>query len=76
MNTDPPPQAQPMDPGKPHPAPRGVMPTPPSAGPADTIPELPSVPSEAPPSANHNDGGDDLDFDELSKRFEDLKKKK
>lgn len=71
-----PPPAQPGPPSKPEPAPRGAMPPPKVGGPEDTIPELPSVPSDTLPSVNNGDGGDDLDFDELSKRFEDLKKKK
>lgn len=40
-----------------------------------TLPELPSVPSDnpvAPPSSH--DG--DIDFDDLTRRFEELKKKK
>ncbi|XP_071824044.1 uncharacterized protein [Apostichopus japonicus] len=72
----PPPQAQPMDPGKPHPAPRGVMPTPSSSWTSRHDTRTPISAFRGSPSANHNDGGDDLDFDELSKRFEDLTKKK
>lgn len=56
---------------KPTPAPR--------TGPADTLPELPSVPSgslagdDAPSGST---GGDDVDFDDLTRRFEELKKRK
>ncbi len=42
-----------------------------------TLPELPSVPDTLPASsfgANANTS-DDIDFDDLSRRFEDLKKK-
>jgi vacuolar protein sorting-associated protein IST1 len=56
---------------------------PPSSGAAraaqqyDTIPELPAVPTSSfPPSASAKAGGDDVDFDDLSKRFEELKKRK
>lgn len=37
------------------------------------LPELPSVPSDTPPSSTH---GSDIDFDDLTRRFEELKKKK
>ena len=44
------------------------------------LPELPTVPSDTPPNDStpdqKNDEDDDLDFDDLSRRFEALKKKK
>ena len=45
------------------------------------LPELPSVPTDSfpPPDESHrpgNPGNDDIDFDDLTRRFEDLKKKK
>lgn len=38
------------------------------------LPELPTVPSDIPTSSPRK--GDDIDFDDLTKRFEELKKKK
>ena len=55
---------------KPKPQPRSKMPM------NDfQLPDLPAVPtdSNAPPEAPEND---DIDFDDLMKRFEDLKKRK
>ena len=42
------------------------------------FPELPSVPADTPLDGNtpHDDEDDDIDFDDLTKRFEALKKKK
>jgi vacuolar protein sorting-associated protein IST1 len=40
------------------------------------LPELPSVPSDSFPPPNEAPGNDDIDFDDLTRRFEDLKKKK
>ncbi|KAF5269324.1 hypothetical protein FQR65_LT02626 [Abscondita terminalis] len=37
-----------------------------------TLPDLPSVPSDTPPSSQ----GGDIDFDDLTRRFEELKKRK
>lgn len=55
--------------GKPKPQPRSKMP-PPSDYPE--LPELPNVPSDN-LSTNKED---DIDFDDLARRFEELKKKK
>ena len=62
------------------------MPTPPPPGPqgpspVEGLPELPSVPAASfPPLDNtvgsNSAGGEDVDFDDLSRRFEELKKKK
>lgn len=68
---------------QPKPQPRSKMspPTPPSATapPPGTfdLPNLPNVPSDLPDVPN-SDGNndDDIDFDDLSRRFEELKKKK
>ena len=44
------------------------------------LPDLPTVPSDTPPNDTtpdqKNDEDDDLDFDDLTRRFEALKKKK
>ena len=42
------------------------------------LPDLPPVPSDTPLGGNTPHGGDDddIDFDDLTKRFEALKKKK
>ena len=51
----------------------------PSSGPS--FPDLPAVPTDLPnlpdsiPGGN-SAGGEDVDFDDLTRRFEDLKKKK
>ena len=64
---------KPSAPTAPTPAPRS------SKGPS--FPDLPSVPTDLPnipdslPGAN-SAGGEDVDFDDLTRRFEDLKKKK
>ncbi|XP_035232378.1 IST1 homolog, partial [Stegodyphus dumicola] len=45
--------------------------------PVDTLPELPSVPSSVLPDlGDTNNGENDVDFDDLAKRFEELKKRK
>jgi hypothetical protein len=45
------------------------------------LPELPSVPTDSLPPPDEaygpgNSGNDDIDFDDLARRFEDLKKRK
>lgn len=42
------------------------------------LPELPSVPQDNlnGPNSGGKDGDDDIDFDDLTRRFEELKKKK
>lgn len=74
---------------KPKPSPRSKL-SPNSGGPSQQsnkddgfldLPELPSVPTDSfppPDEARHpgNSGNDDIDFDDLTRRFEDLKKKK
>ena len=72
-------------PQAPYPAPAGAPPPLPVAGPAATskppasdfpeLPELPSVPGSLPPGGA-SAGGADVDFDDLTKRFEDLKRRK
>ena len=53
---------------------------PPSLGPS--LPDLPAVPTSLPNIPNNSlpgvnsAGGEDVDFDDLTRRFEDLKKKK
>ncbi|XP_073843573.1 increased sodium tolerance 1-like protein isoform X1 [Musca autumnalis] len=90
MDNDPPPRYTSINPmnlqnsNKPKPQPRSKMPPPtvqPSAPPPSMeIPQLPNVPMDLPdiPSddikPNNND--DDIDFDDLSKRFENLKKRR
>ena len=45
--------------------------------PVDTLPELPSVPNTVLPDLDEpNDGNNEVDFDDLAKRFEELKKRK
>lgn len=69
---------------KPKPTPRSKISPPSGAKPKNTdilFPELPNVPDDAPHMSNHdftpkNDTLDEVDFDDLSKRFENLKKKK
>ena len=50
----------------------------PAAGPADTMPQLPAVPtmSVSTVASNKPGGGDDVNFDDLARRFEELKKRK
>ncbi|XP_013780566.1 IST1 homolog [Limulus polyphemus] len=59
--------------GKPKPKPRTMFPT-------DTLPELPSVPTNSLPNtdSSHNPkaGEESVDFDDLTRRFEELKKRK
>jgi len=60
------------------PSPGGPPPAPPNIG-FEDFPELPSVPatSVAPPRpGGASAGNDDVDFDDLTKRFEELKKRK
>ncbi|CAG2111962.1 unnamed protein product [Medioppia subpectinata] len=69
---------KPMD-SKPKALPRGnAAPKPnPNINLNDSFPELPSVPTGGLPDIPTNDPKDDgIDFDDLSKRFEDLKKRK
>jgi len=41
------------------------------------LPELPSVPlDDFPPTGSQSLDNDEIDFDDLTRRFEDLKKKK
>ncbi|XP_063379023.1 IST1 homolog [Cydia fagiglandana] len=70
----------PRPPTAPTPQPRARLP--PSSG-YPELPELPSVPSDtlpAPPAdhpaGNESGGPDEIDFDDLNRRFEELKKKK
>lgn len=44
---------------------------------SNTLPELPSVPDTLPTSTigGHTTTSDDIDFDDLTRRFEELKKK-
>lgn len=63
----------PKDDGKPKPTPRSNI--------KNDIPELPSVPNitlpDVPSDSENNDSKDDnIDFDDLAKRFEELKKRK
>lgn len=46
--------------------------------PDDTFPELPSVPNNTLPNSvgTTSAGGEDVDFDDLTRRFEELKKRK
>ena len=75
---------------KPKPSPRSKL-SPGSGGPSQQskkqdgfldLPELPSVPTDSfPPPPDEalrpgNSENDDIDFDDLTRRFEDLKKKK
>ena len=52
----------------------------PTGGNVLDLPDLPAVPSDTPLGGNTPQGGpgddDDIDFDDLTKRFEALKKKK
>ncbi|XP_039965194.1 IST1 homolog isoform X3 [Bactrocera neohumeralis] len=72
-----------QDKNKPKPQPRQKLPPPgPSAPPATSdIPNLPNVPQEMPDMTSdenkpNNTDNDDIDFDDLSRRFENLKKRK
>lgn len=79
----------PQNANKPKPQPRSKLP-PPTAGPAHPsappeldFPSLPNVPSDLPDvpqggggAAGKRDDDDEIDFDELSRRFENLKKRK
>ncbi|KAF8784302.1 IST1 homolog [Argiope bruennichi] len=56
-------------PAMPTPAPRSKFPV-------DSLPELPSVPNTVLPELGEGNTGDDVDFDDLAKRFEELKKRK
>jgi hypothetical protein len=42
----------------------------------DTIPDLPAIPSNSLSMSNRSGGDHDVDFDDLAKRFEELKKRK
>ena len=46
--------------------------------PVDSIPDLPPVPNSTlpDPPGSTSAGGEDVDFDDLSRRFEELKRKK
>ncbi|KAL9903459.1 IST1 homolog isoform X3 [Glossina fuscipes] len=65
---------------KPKPQPRGKLP--PAANPRDLpsaeLPQLPNVPLDLPdaPSEESKPDNDDIDFDDLARRFENLKKRK
>ncbi|KAG8201377.1 hypothetical protein JTE90_016852 [Oedothorax gibbosus] len=63
------PSASDTKPTIPTPAPRNVFPI-------DSVPELPSVPNTVLPDFGEPNNGDDVDFDDLAKRFEELKKRK
>ncbi|KAH8305196.1 hypothetical protein KR018_000545 [Drosophila ironensis] len=87
---DPPPRYTSINPvnlqnaNKPKPQPRSKLPpghpTQPSAPPALDFPSLPNVPCDlpdvSPPGAEKKNDDDEIDFDELSRRFENLKKRK
>ncbi|KAI6648665.1 IST1-like [Oopsacas minuta] len=62
----------PLDPGYP---PQSQAESEPTAPAAPDF-ELPSVPNSNPPATTQDDSDDDLDLDDLSRRFEELKKKK
>lgn len=63
-------------PGAPNPA-AVPMPAPRTKFPVDTLPELPSVPNTFLPDLDGpGDGNNEVDFDDLAKRFEELKKRK
>lgn len=57
-----------------------MSPPPPASAPGDDdFPNLPNVPSDlpdVPTQSSDNKPDDDIDFDDLSRRFEELKKKK
>ncbi|GIY43597.1 IST1 homolog [Caerostris darwini] len=57
-------------------APTLPTPAPRSKFPVDTLPELPSVPNTVLPDLGEANSGEDVDFDDLAKRFEELKKRK
>ncbi|CAH1779435.1 unnamed protein product [Owenia fusiformis] len=64
-----------------YPPPLSNLPPPPAGGVINSIPNLPEVPGDLPelslPGAGANSaGGNDVDFDDLTRRFEELKKKK
>lgn len=69
---------------KPKPQPRSKMPPPavqPTAPPPSLeMPQLPNVPMDLPDiptdDVKPNNNDDDIDFDDLSKRFENLKKRR
>lgn len=64
------PSASNIPPAAPTPAPRSKFPV-------DTLPELPSVPNTILPDLGGNGGSNnEVDFDDLAKRFEELKKRK
>ena len=49
----------------------------PGGGNFPDLPELPNVPSDTlQEGPSHQDPSDDIDFDDLARRFEDLKRKK
>lgn len=85
---DPPPRYTSINPvnlqnaNKPKPQPRSKLPpgnpTLPSAPPALDFPSLPNVPNDLPdiPGAEKKNDEDEIDFDDLSRRFENLKKRK
>ncbi|XP_034656676.1 IST1 homolog isoform X2 [Drosophila subobscura] len=89
-NNDPPPRYTSINPvnlqnaNKPKPQPRSKLPpggpTLPSAPPALDLPSLPNVPLDLPDippgPADKKEDEDEIDFDELSRRFENLKKRK
>jgi len=58
--------------------PRPSVVTPGSGPSADTMPQLPTVPtmSVSTVASNKPGGGDDVNFDDLARRFEELKKRK
>ncbi|XP_064547583.1 IST1 homolog isoform X4 [Drosophila montana] len=67
---------------KPKPQPRSKLPPggpeQPSAPPPMDLPSLPNVPNDLPdvPGSDKREDDDEIDFDELSRRFENLKKRK
>lgn len=63
--------------GMPNVASATPTPAPRTKFPVDTLPELPSVPNTVVPDlSDPNDGNNEVDFDDLAKRFEELKKRK
>lgn len=71
VKENPPPSTFGASDGKPVPAPRTKFP-------ADTLPELPSVPNTVLPDLDTapDENSEEVDFDDLAKRFEELKKRK
>ncbi|XP_032222879.2 IST1 homolog isoform X2 [Nematostella vectensis] len=63
---------------QPGPPTSGQQSAPPPSAPPPTFPDLPPVPTNSLPSGGlgNSAGGEDVDFDDLTRRFEELKKRK